>query len=195
MSHYFSEKQTSKPKLKKISAVHRGRKFEFYTASGVFSKSKVDKGTELLVNSMQIKENSDVLDLGCGIGIVGIAAASLFKANILMIDINDRALELAKSNLKLNNVNAEVRKSNLYANIKEEFEAIIVNPPMKAGKRICYEIIEKATMHLKDKGSLQLVARHNKGGKDLSSKMKEVFGNVKTISKKSGYMVYMAVKE
>ncbi len=195
MAHYFSEKQTNKLRLRKISAVLRGKRFEFNAGSGVFSKSKVDKGTELLANSMQTKNNSDILDMGCGIGVIGIVAASIYKANVLMADINERALELAKLNTKLNNVNADIRKSNLYENIKEKFDAIIVNPPMKAGKKICHEIIEKAIEHIKEKGTLQLVARHNKGGRDLSNKMKDVFGNVKIISRKGGYRVYMAVKE
>jgi len=195
MPHYFSEKQSSILNPKKISATIRGKKFEFYTGSGVFSKSKIDKGTELLANSMIVNNGSKVLDIGCGIGIIGIIAASLFRADVLMIDINERALHLSRLSLKLNNITtARVEKSNLYENVHERFDAIIVNPPQKAGKKVCYEIIEKSFTYLKEEGTLQLVARHSKGGKDLSNKMKEVFGNGRDIAKKSGYRVYLSVK-
>ncbi len=110
-----------------------------------------------------------------------------------MTDINERAIKLSRMNIKLNNIeNVIVKKSNLYGNIEGEFDAIIINPPQTAGKKVCFEIIEKAKEHLKKNGLLQLVARHNKGGKELEKKMKEVFGNVEEIGKKSGYRVYIS---
>lgn len=192
MKHYFSEKQEAPFRLKKIAAVLQRRQFEFFTAPGVFSKSKVDKGTELLTNSMQLKENARILDMGCGIGIIGIVAAKVFSADPLLIDINERALSLAKRNVKLNAVKAEVRKSNLYGSVPEKFDAILVNPPQKAGKKVCHAIIEQAPLRLNPGGTLQLVARHNKGGRDMSNRMKEVFGNLQDIAKQSGYRVYLS---
>lgn len=192
--HYYSEKQTSKLRIKKINTNLRGNNLKFYTASGVFSISKIDKGTKLLIEKCIIKPDWGILDLGCGYGAIGISIAKVFPStSILMIDINKRALKLAKNNIKLNNItNIEVRKSNLYNNIKERFNTIITNPPQTAGKEICFEIIEKAKSHLKKDGLLQLVARHNKGGKELEKKMEEVFGNVKDIAKKGGYRVYVS---
>lgn len=194
MKHYFSEKQEAPLRLNKIKARLQGQDFEFYTASGVFSKSKVDRGTELLANSMQISKGAKVLDMGCGIGILGIVAAKVFNADVTMVDINERALDLAKRNVKLNNIKAEVRKSNLYENVAGKFDAIITNPPQKAGKKVCHAIIYQAMHHLNQDGTLQLVARHNKGGRDLSNKMKVVFGDVKDIAKQSGYRVYFSKK-
>ena len=194
MKHYFSEKQEAPFRLKKITAVLQRRAFEFFTAPGVFSKSRVDKGTELLANSMQIKENAKVLDMGCGIGILGIVAAKVFNADVILVDINERAISLAKQNAKLNSVKAEIRKSNLYENVQEKFDAIIVNPPQKAGKKVCHAIIEQALQHLNTGGILQLVARHNKGGSSLSKKMQAVFGNVQELAKQSGYRVYCSKK-
>lgn len=195
MSHYYSEHQHSKLNLKKFSAIIRGKNFEFYTASGIFSKNKIDKGTLLLLENMIINENDNVLDLGCGIGIFGIVASKFPKTKVIMTDINKRAVELAKMNVKLNNIeNAEVRQGNLFAPIKEKFNAIIINPPMKVGYKVCFEIIEKAKDFLLDNGRLQLVALHNKGGKRLAEKMKEIFNNVEEIAKKSGYRVYLSIK-
>ncbi len=195
MQHYFSEKQQSPLRLRKLAATLRGKYFEFYSGSGVFSKSRIDTGTELLANAMELADTTRILDLGCGIGVIGIVAASCSKSKVLMVDVNERALQLAELNVKLNKVTAAVRKSNLYEQVHGLFTAIIVNPPQTAGKKICYEIIDKAPAHLKEKGTLQLVARHNKGGRDLSRKMKEVFGNVREIAKQAGYRVYVAEKE
>ena len=196
MEHYYSEQQKSLLNIKKIKQKIKGMKFEFYTASGVFSKEKIDTGTLVLAENMMIDKNSDVLDIGCGIGVLGIAAAKLFNAKIVMSDINKRAVMLAKMNVKLNDVKAEFYQGNLYERInKNDFDVVLSNPPQTAGKEICFQLIEQSKNYLKNNGSLQLVARHNKGGKTLSEKMREVFGNVKVIAKKSGYWVYVSVKE
>ncbi|MEK6947488.1 MAG: methyltransferase, partial [Nanoarchaeota archaeon] len=113
-----------------------------------------------------------------------------------MTDINKRAVMLAKKNAELNNVKAEIYQGNLYEKIKDnDFDAVVSNPPNTAGKELCFRLIEESKNYLKQDGSLQIVARHNKGGKTLSKKMEEVFGNVKVIAKKSGYFVYMSVKD
>ena len=196
MEHYYSEQQKSLLKLKKIKQKINGKEFEFYSSSGVFSKEKIDKGTLILAEDMLIDENSKVLDIGCGIGVLGIVAASLFNADAVMSDINKRAVMLAKKNIELNGIKAEIYQGNIYEKIKQnDFDVILSNPPQNAGKELCFELIEKSKKHLRIGGSLQLVARHNKGGKTLSSKMKEVFGNVKVIAKKAGYWVYASVRE
>ena len=195
MEHYYSEKQKSLLNIKKIKQKIRSKEFDFYTASGVFSKDKIDKGTLVLAENMIVDKNSKVLDIGCGIGVLGIAATKLYNARVVMSDVNERAVLLTKKNIKLNDVKAEVYQGNLYEQIKQaDFDAILSNPPQTAGKELCFRLIEEAKNHLKNNGSLQLVARHNKGGKTLSRKMEEVFGNVKVIAKKAGYWVYFSTK-
>ena len=196
MEHYYSEQQKSLFNVKKIKQKIKGQQFDFYTASGIFSKDKIDKGTLALAENMAVDKNSKVLDIGCGIGILGIVAAKLFNANVVMSDINKRAVMLAKKNAELNNVKAEIYHGNLYEPITQnDFDIILSNPPQTAGKELCFQLIEQSKNYLKKNGNLQLVARHNKGGKTLSNKMEEVFGNVKVIAKKAGYWVYMGVKE
>ncbi|MBI2124549.1 class I SAM-dependent methyltransferase [Candidatus Pacearchaeota archaeon] len=196
MEHYYSAEQKSDLHLKKIRQKIRDMDFEFYTASGVFSKEKIDKGTLVLAENMVVGKNAKILDIGCGIGVLGIAAAKIFDAKVVMTDINKRAVMLAKKNLELNNVNAEVCQGNLYEKTKgNDFDVVISNPPQTAGKEVCFQLIEESKNHLKSGGSLQIVARHNKGGKTLSKKMEEVFGNVKVIAKKSGYWVYLSEKK
>ena len=196
MEHYYSEEQASELKIKKIIQNIKGAAFEFYTSPGVFSKDKIDRGTLALAENMIIEKNSKVLDVGCGIGVLGIAAAKLFNSAVVMTDINKRAVMLAKKNAELNNVKAEIYQGNLYEKIKDnDFDAVVSNPPNTAGKELCFQLIEESKNYLKQNGSLQIVARHNKGGKTLSKKMEEIFGNVKVVAKKSGYFVYRSVKE
>ncbi len=195
MDHYYSEEQESPLNIKIINQKIRNVDFEFYTASGVFSKDKIDKGTLILAENMAIKKNSKILDIGCGIGILGIAATKLFDAYIVMTDINKRAVMLAEKNAVLNNIKAKIHQGNLYEKIKgNDFDVVLSNPPQTAGKDICFKLIEQSKNYLKNNGTLQIVARHNKGGKTLSKKMEEVFGNVRVIARKAGYWVYLSCK-
>lgn len=191
MPHYFSEKQNSKIKLKKITIKLKTISFELFTGSGVFSKDSLDKGSQLLIESSQIKDSSTVLDLGCGYGVIGIAVKLLNPSlSITMLDINERAVSLARKNVKLHLLDNKVIHSDLFKKVKNRFDMILVNPPQTAGKDICFSIIENSYLHLNPGGFLHLVARHRKGGLQLQKKMEEIFGNVKVISKKSGYWVY-----
>ncbi|MFH1971933.1 MAG: methyltransferase [archaeon] len=190
MSHYYSEKQDSEFKLNKITEILRKQEYSFFTSSGVFSKKKVDFGTRVLVNNMVLSKKDRVLDLGCGIGIVGRVVADLVK-EVVMTDVNERAVKLAKMNTKgLKNV--DVIQGNMYEKVEGKFNVILLNPPQTAGKKICMEMIRIAKDFLVEKGNLQIVARHNKGGETLSKYMKEVYGNMETIVKQGGYRVYLS---
>src|SRR3989338_3549739 len=156
MEHYYSERQKSLLNIKKIKQKIKGHDFEFYTASGVFSKDSVDKGTSVLAENMVIGDSYDVLDIGCGIGVIGIAAAKLFNAKVVMSDVNKRAVMLAKKNIGLNNVKAGIYQGNLYEKIKKyDFDVILSNPPQTAGKEICLQLIGQSKNYLKKNGSLQ----------------------------------------
>jgi 16S rRNA (guanine1207-N2)-methyltransferase len=90
--------------------------------------------------------------------------------------------------------NAEVIFSDLYQHIKGKFDTIISNPPNTAGKELCFKLIDQSIEHLNQSGTLQIVARPNKGGKELAKRMKKVFGNVEELGRKSEYHVYKSVK-
>jgi len=104
MEHYYTQHQKSLLKIKKINQKIRDKEFEFYTSSGVFSKSRIDKGTLILAENMTVGKDSIVLDVGCGIGVLGIVAAKLFNANVVMTDINKRAIMLSKKNIDLKEI-------------------------------------------------------------------------------------------
>jgi 16S rRNA (guanine1207-N2)-methyltransferase len=191
--HYLTKSPKSELIITKTSATLRGKKTEFYTASGLFSKAGVDKGSAILINNCLIKNNWKVLDLGCGYGVVGLALLNANKTlQLTFSDINERAVQITKMNLKLNNLKGEVIQSDGFENIKNKFDTILLNPPQTAGKELCFKLIIDSKKYLEENGTLQIVARHNKGGKSLSEKMNETFGNVKTIAKISGFHIYVS---
>jgi 16S rRNA (guanine1207-N2)-methyltransferase len=193
VEHYFSEKQKSDDSRFEIQIKLRNDSFAIMSASGIFSKAEIDTATKLLIENSRIGEK--ILDLGCGYGIVGISILRRHKdANVYFSDVNERALDLTTENLKKLNLKGTVVKSNVFDNLNENFDTILTNPPMAAGRKVCYQIIEDSYKHLDKEGTLQLVARHNKGGKTLSEKMNEVFGNVEAIAISGGFRVYLSRK-
>jgi len=197
MAHYYSEKQEGQLKPFPVKIKVKGMEFSLLSGGGVFSKEELDKGTKVLIENCIINDGDSVLDIGCGYGVLGISLSKRFDIKVLMSDINERAIILSKMNIKSHNLkNAQARKSDLFENIPEkDFDAILSNPPQSAGKEICFKMIEGAFSHLKSCGSLQIVARHNKGGATLEKKMNEIFGNAARIGKGSGFKVYMSRKE
>ncbi|MBT5022138.1 class I SAM-dependent methyltransferase [Candidatus Woesearchaeota archaeon] len=196
--HYYSKKQSSRFDIDEIEAFLRGTEFKFYVAPGVFSKTKVDRGTEVLVENMIIPESGRVLDLGCGYGVVGIVLKRLFPdVNVIFSDSNQRAIILTRKNIKLNGMNfkfSETLCADKFSKLScdEKFDGILLNPPQSAGKQLCFDMITESKNFLNVDGTLQIVARHTKGGKTLSKKMEEIFGNVDVVKRQSGYRVYIS---
>ena len=195
--HYFSELPKSEAKLGMVHTRLRGEPFKFITASSVFSKKQVDPGTRLLIEAMQLPDKGNVLDVGCGYGAVGIAAAaSNPKLHVVMTDVNMRAVQLARRNIKINNVrNAEVRHGYLYEPIKDSaFNCVLSNPPVSAGMEIVKALITQAPQVMLGEATFQMVIRSKIGTKTLPSVFNEAFGNCLVLERKSGYRVLMAKK-
>ncbi len=193
--HYFSRKQPPAKKNFKLNMELRGQRIELESCSGIFSKDKIDNGTMLLAASMELPEEGSLLDMGCGCGAVGIAAARMKpRLRVTMVDVNPVAVRLTKVNIEANGVeNSEALESDLFSNLEGRcFDVIVSNPPLAAGYRVIFPLIEGAKEHLLPGGSLQIVLR--KGVKAIPAKMYAVFGNVETISKKSGYRVFKSRK-
>lgn len=197
--HYFAEKPRAPSKLKRIKATLLGRDFIFETDKGVFAKDHVDLGTKRLIEKVQLPEEGNLLDLGCGYGPIGIAIAATHpKLKVWMIDINERAVNLAKRNAKLNKVkNVVVMKSDRFNALPKDlrFDAIVTNPPIHAGKQLLVKLIREAFDWLKDGGSFWFVARTQHGAKTLQRITEEVFGNAECVDIHGGYRVIAAVKE
>lgn len=197
VEHYFSSLPKSKEKFGLIRTSIKGKNFEFLTASSVFSKRKVDQGTRLLIESMVLPKSGCALDIGCGYGAVGIAAAT-FNPNlhILMTDVNIRAVRLARKNLELNKItNAEVRYGFLYEPVEDlKFNCVLSNPPVSAGMETVKAIVKQAPKVMASKASLQMVIRSKIGGKTLPAVFNEAFGNCNVLAIESGYRVLISQK-
>jgi len=195
--HYFSEKPGGHFKIFEVIVRVRGLTLRLYSSPGIFSYKKLDYGTKVLIENMKVIDNAKVLDLGTGIGVIGIIYAILSPSSIVyMSDINERAVKIAKMNVRKYMLpNCKVIKSNLYERINEMFDVVISNPPISAGMKVCYRLISETYTHLNKGGILQIVARHKKGGRRLMEKMKEVFGNCDVLEKSGGYWIYLSIKE
>ena len=183
-----------------IKPIIRNRFYQFKTCTGVFSYNKADKGTILLLKYLQIPANaSAVLDMGTGYGIMGIVIASEFPhLSVQMIDINHRAVWIARENLKLNKIpNAKVYWGNFYDPIKKEkekFDLVMTNPPLAIGHKIIFNFIAATLDYLKSSGFFYIVARTKQGAKKISEIMKQTFGNVELIALQSGYRLFRSQK-
>ena len=198
LNHYFATHPKSKMRFGIIRTYLRDMPFEFLTASGVFSKKRVDLGTRLLIESMILPERGNVLDLGCGYGAVGIAAATFNPdLRVTMVDVNERAVWLAKQNIETNRVsNAEVRRGYLYEPVKDlTFNCVLSNPPVSAGMETVKAIVAEAPNHMTSKAHFQMVVKSKIAGKRLNMIFEEAFGNVMVLARKSGYRVLMAEKQ
>jgi 16S rRNA (guanine1207-N2)-methyltransferase len=195
--HYFAAAPSSQARLGLIRTTLRGNSFEFLTASSVFSKKRVDLGTRLLIEAMVLPETGVVLDVGCGYGAVGIAAAaSNPQLNVVMTDVNARAVRLARKNAQKNKVpNVEVRCGFLYKPVGDiTFNCVLSNPPVSAGMETVKAIITQAPRVMADKAAFQMVIRSKIGAKTLPLVFNEVFGNCTVLARKSGYRVLIAEK-
>ena len=195
--HYYTNNVDAHSDEKSFNYRLRGYDFRFTTDVGVFSKKEVDFGSRLLIESFTVPEvEGDILDVGCGYGPIGLSLAKSYEnRNIHMVDVNHRALELAKRNAKNNNIlNVSIYESYCYEGVKGKFAAILSNPPIRAGKKGVHGILEEAQHHLVDGGELWVVIQKKQGAPSAKKKMEEVYGNCEVISKDKGYFILRSIK-
>lgn len=196
MNHYYTKNSNLESKPKEIKAVFGEYRFSFITDIGVFSKEGIDYGSRVLINAFT-GPGERILDVGCGYGPIGIVLGTLFsKHRIDMVDINDRAIELAKKNIALNKVtNVNVFESNMYENVVDNYSSIISNPPIRAGKHIVHAIITDSKKHLKPGGELWIVIQKKQGAPSAKQKMLDTFGNAEVVKRDRGYFIIKSINE
>ncbi len=197
--HYYSSRPSAASDRRTIETELRGFRFKLATDAGVFSKGGVDFGSKVLIDRMQIGPSDEVLDVGCGYGPIGLTAARLAaRGQVVMIDINERAVELAKLNAKMNGIsNVSIFQSDKLEAVRGRFfDVILTNPPIRAGKTVVHQIFEEACDHLKPGGSLWMVIQNKQGAPSARKKLEELFGEeaVVEIGKDKGYRIYCARK-
>ncbi len=198
-SFYYSEKQdglASNPHT--YDFCFREHKFRFKTDAGVFSKAYIDFGSFTMLEAFTPNTiDAPILDMGCGYGPIGIVVSTLYDREVLMVDINERAINLTNDNIKTNKVDkAKAQKSYIYDSIPDEmmFSSIITNPPIRAGKKVVFDIYDGAYNHLLPGGELWVVIQKKQGAPSSMKHLEELFSNCEVVCKNKGYFILKSRK-
>ncbi len=188
--HYFTAAPGSEHRFAEAEYVYRGEKLRFLTDAGVFSRGEVDFGTGALLRALPEEMTGRVLDLGCGWGAVGVSVGKKYPAcRVVMSDVNERALELARKNAAANGVQAEAVHSDGLEKVEGTFDYILTNPPIRAGKQVIYRLFAESAEKLNESGAVYIVIRKQQGAESALKYLKTVFAQVETVEKSGGFWV------
>lgn len=194
MEHYFTNNADLKSEIKEIKYEILNNEFVFFSDNGVFSKNKIDYGSELLIKAYLNKNtvSKKILDVGCGYGTIGIILSKLTDSEVHMIDINSRSIHLTNMNIKNNKINGKSFISDAYENINEKYDVIITNPPIRAGNIKILQILREAQKYLNKNGELWFVIRKDQGALTIMKKISDIY-KVEIIEKTKGYLIFKAI--
>ncbi|PID22227.1 16S rRNA methyltransferase [Sporosarcina sp. P3] len=197
--HYYSKNPQVSSAPKQWKAEIRNKVFSFTTDAGVFSKGGIDEGSKLLAETFKEPTiRGDLLEIGCGYGPIALSIASEFPERLVhMVDVNERALVLSKTNAQQNQItNVQIYESSGVDQVQSnDFAAIITNPPIRAGKRTVFSFYDGAYAKLASGGELWVVIQKKQGAPSTVDHLKKLFGNVDTVAKKKGYFILVAKKD
>ena len=191
---YFAENPDAKHDIHELNVELLGQRLTFLTDAGVFSKKMIDYGSRVLLSVLDFEAGERVLDVGCGYGPLGLTLAKAQGVTATMVDINQRALDLAQKNAERNQISAEIFQSNVYEKVSGIFDHIISNPPIRAGKQVVHEVISGSYEHLTEGGDLTLVIQKKQGAPSAKLKMEAIFGNCEIVKKNKGYYILRSEK-
>jgi len=194
LAHYFTNEDNLKSELKELNYMLKSDNFTFFSDNGVFSKERIDFGSNALIENIledEKRSHLKVLDLGCGYGLIGIVLNKMIQAEVTMSDVNKRALHLTERNLKLNNATAKVVESDCYENIEDKFDLIVTNPPIRAGKDVLLKMLLESSDYLTDKGLLWFVMKKDHGAKSMIRELSEKF-ECTVVEKRKGFYIIKA---
>lgn len=197
MSHYFENDKSLKSKKCEFKYTFNNREYLMKSDVGVFSKNELDEGTYSLLNFLKNESlKGKILDLGCGIGCLGITLSSIFPScQFEGVDVNERALSLCEENIILNKVNNyKVYVSDICSNVKGLFNVIVTNPPIRAGKEVVFSFFSQAYNYLELNGILYVVNRKSHGAKSSEKKLRELFGNCEIVDRNKGFYILKSIK-
>ena len=185
---YFAREPSAESRPVWTEYTYRGHTVQLLTDSGVFSRGAVDEGSALLLDCLP-PLSGRVLDLGCGAGIIGVCMGKANDITLTQSDVNTRALALARRNLEENGVTGTVVESDGLAALDGTFDAIVTNPPIRAGKATIYRLFSEAAEHLTEDGALYLVIRKQQGAESAQKYLATIFRTVEILRRKKGYWI------
>ena len=191
MSHYFFT-PTGPDERRQIKATIWGRELIFTTSPGVFSHSRLDLGTAVLLRSALPPTDLDspaLLDIGCGFGPIAVALAMACpSAKVTAIDVNDRAIELTRLNAKLSGVVVDALRPD---DVPQDrlFDQIWSNPPIRIGKSALHELLATWLTRLKPGGIAYLVVQKNLGADSLQDWLTQAGWQASRLASAKGYRV------
>lgn len=197
MKHYYTNNSDLQSEPTNFTFHYRGNDIVFTSDHGVFSKTMIDYGSRVLLETITLDETQkEVLDIGCGYGTFGICLKKAYPhIHVDMVDVNDRALQLCKQNVEQNHIDDIcVMKSFIYEAINKKYDVIITNPPIRAGKEVVHQILTESYQYLQDNGELWVVIQKKQGAPSAKNKMIEVFGNCEIVKKDKGYYILVSKK-
>ena len=195
MKHYYTENDDLISEPEQFIFNYRGKALTFVSDNGVFSKKMIDYGSRVLLEAISIDSSKKtLLDVGCGYGTFGIALKSVYPFFFFfMVDVNDRALNLARENLKLNNMSANVYLSNTYDKVENKYDLIVTNPPIRAGKEIVTKILVESKKYLNLNGEIWVVIQKKQGAPSAKKNLESVFKKVDIVKRDKGYYILRAI--
>lgn len=174
-----------------------GFPFVFHSTWGLFSPRNIDEGTLLLLEYVEINDDDDCLDLGCGYGPLGLTLAKLApEGTTTLVDRDFKAIEYSKKNAELNNIcNVDILLSNGFDQIRDnKFDVIVSNIPAKVGNELMTLFFHDAMRQLNKNGRIYVVTIN--GLREYIKRVfKDIFGNYKKLKQGKNYTVAMAIKK
>ncbi len=193
MSHYFTNDNNLQSNVRSLIYKYGSFSFEFLSDNGVFSKKYIDYGSKLLLETYLKNENRPlkVLDVGCGYGFIGTVISVVNDSYVDMIDVNKRAIHLTKRNTKkLIGFNGNAFESDAYENVKDKYDVVITNPPIRVGKTKVLEILLNSFDHMNENGTLYFVIRKDQGALSVKKILEENKCKIELLKKDKGYFIY-----
>ncbi len=191
MEHYFTNNNELVSNIITLTYQYNSFHFTFLSDNGVFSKKRIDYGSKLLLETYlsEVTMEEKVLDVGCGYGFIGSVISRVNGSVVDMVDVNKRALHLAKRNTKNTSYKGDIFLSDAYQNVKDKYDTVITNPPIRTGKNKVLEILLGAFEHLNDNGKLYFVIRKDQGALSIKKIIEEKY-SIQMINRSKGYIVY-----
>ena len=189
--HYFTASPVAAHRPGLVHVVLPDLHFECATDAGVFSASRLDAGTRVLLEAVPLPPaRGDLLDLGTGYGPIALAmAARAPEATVWAVDVNERALDLCAANAAgagLGNVRCVPPGA---AELPGQFTAIWSNPPIRVGKQALHGLLASWLGRLAPGGQAHLVVQRNLGADSLQRWLQSQGWTAARIASRSGYRV------